>query len=401
MSDQPLSGVRVLDFTQVVAGPYATLQLALYGAEVIRIESRARMDPWRFRDANDDPNASRPFADQSKGKRSVTVNLKTPEGVALVRRLAALCDVVAENYSAGVLDRLGLGYEALCAVRPDLVFVSMPGLGNRGPHRDYVSFGPNLMALCGLTYLWNHAGLAEPVGSQTSYPDYVAGLHAAFAVMAALHYRAATGEGQFIDLAQSEVTASLLGPAIMEKLANGREAQPRGNTSPSAAPHGCYRCAGEDAWLAITVENDAQWEALVQALGRPAWAAEPALATFGGRQAARAALDAHLEAWTRQRSARDAMETLQAAGVPAGVVASGHDILTDPQLRAREFVVTYDHPSLGHVELPGAPVRFRHVAARTENYGPLFGADNAYVLGELLGLSPAEQAALAERQVIY
>jgi len=401
MGELPLAGVRVVDFTQVVAGPYATLQLALYGAEVIRVESRARMDPWRFRDGNDDPNGSRPFADQSKGKRSVTINLKTPEGVELVRRLAALSDVVAENFSAGVLDRLGLGYAALRQVRPDLIFLSMPGLGNSGPHRDYLSFGPNLMALCGMTYLWNHPDLPEPVGSQTSYPDYLAGLHAAFAVMAALHYRDRTGEGQFIDLAQSEVTASALGPAIMEALANGREARPRGNSSPSAAPHGCYRCAGEDQWLAIAVETDAQWEALVGALGHPAWATEPALATFAGRRAARAALDRHLEAWTCQHAAREAMELLQAAGVPAGVVASGHDVLTDPQLRAREFVVAYDHPRLGHVELPGAPVRFSAAPARTEQYGPLLGADNAYVFGELLGLSSAEQAALAERKVIY
>ncbi len=401
MGELPLAGLRVVDFTQVVAGPYATLQLALYGAEVIRVESRARLDPWRFRDGNDDPNGSRPFADQSKGKRSVTINLKTAEGADLVRRLVALSDVVAENFSAGVLDRLGLGYEALRRVRPDLIFLSMPGLGNSGPHRDYLSFGPNLMALCGMTYLWNHPDLPEPVGSQTSYPDYLAGLHAALAVLAALHYRDRTGEGQFIDLAQSEVTASALGPAVMEALANGREARPRGNRSPSAAPQGCYPCAGDDAWLAITVETDAQWQALVRALGQPTWAADPALATFAGRRAAHDDLDRHLAAWTRERPARAAMEALQAAGVPAGVVATGHDVLTDPQLRAREFVVTYDHPSLGHVELPGAPVRFSAATARTEQYGPLLGADNAYVLGELLGLSAAEQAALAERRVIY
>jgi benzylsuccinate CoA-transferase BbsF subunit len=397
----PLAGVRVVDFTQVVAGPYATLQLAYFGAEVIRVESRARGDPWRFRDGNRDPDGSVPFADQSKGKRSVTLNLKTPEGIALVKRLVALSDVVIENFSVGVMDRLGLGYAALRAVRPGLIQVSMPGLGNSGPQKNDVTFGPTLMALCGLTYLWNHADLPEPVGSQTSYPDYVAGLHAAFAILAALHYHEATGQGQFIDLAQAEVTATLLGPAIAEALNNGREALPRGNTSPSAAPHGCYRCAGDDAWVAIAVETDAQWAALADVLGRPAWTAEARLAAALGRVAAREEIDAQLSAWTRERDARAVMEQLQAAGVPAGIVAGGEELYADPQLRAREFLVRYDHPLLGALELPDAPVRFRHARPHTARHGPLLGADNAYVLGELLGLSEDERQALAARQVVH
>jgi len=395
----PLGHLRVLDFTQVVAGPYATLQLAYWGAEVIRVESSARSDPWRFRDGNRGADGSVPFADQSKGKRSVTINLKTAEGIALVQRLAEQCDMVAENFSVGVMERLGLGYEALRAHRPDLIFISMPGLGNTGPRREHVTFGPTLMALCGLTYLWNHPFSPEPVGSQTSYPDYAGGLHAAVAILAALHHRDRTGEGQFIDLAQAETTATLLGPAIAAALNTGREPAPTGNTSDHAAPHGCYPCAGDDAWVAIAVESDAQWQALVGVLGRPAWAMEARLVTVAGRLAAREEIDAHLAAWTAERGARAIMELLQDAGVPAGLVASGDDLHADPQLRARGFIVTYNHPVLGEIDLPGAPVRFHHARPHTERHGPLLGADNAYVLGELLGLSPAEQAALVERGV--
>ena len=236
----PLEGIRVADFTHMVAGPYGTMQLAYFGAEVIKIESRARPDTWRIREGNKDVEASLPFADHNRNKLSVTANLKSDEGRELARRIIAESDVVVENFSVGVMDRLGLGYEELRALKPDIVMIRLQGLGTTGPRKNYVTWGPSLMPFSGMTWLWNHPDGGAPVGSQTSYPDYIVSIHMAFALMAALHHRANTGEGQFIDIAQGEVTASLIGPALLDGLVNGRAAEPVGNRGHAGAPHGCY-----------------------------------------------------------------------------------------------------------------------------------------------------------------
>ena len=380
-------------FTHVAAGPYATLQLAYLGAEVIKVETRSRPDYWRYRDKNDDPEMSRPFADHNKNTRSATLDLRTPEGTALAKRLAAASDVVIDNFSAGVLDRLGLGYAALRDLRADAIAVHMTGLGSSGPRSRFVTFGPSLMAYCGMTALWNLPGQREPVGSQSSYPDFLAGAYAAFAILVALHRRETYGGGTLLDLSQAQITAAAMGPSYLAALNDAEGPGPIGNRSSSSAPYGCYPClGGDDAWCVITVETDDAWVALRRVLGEPEWAAAAELATAAGRHAAADMLDAHVAAWTSQHTPRQVMELCQASGIPAGIVASGADLVNDPHLRERGFLVERTHPRLGTLRLPGCPVRFRHASTDVWRFGPLLGEDTDVVLRDVLGLSETETA---------
>src|SRR5579884_2674046 len=401
MRGAPLAGVRVCAFTHVAAGPYGCLQLAYLGAEVVKVESSTRIDTWRFRDRNADPEGSRTFADHNKNVRSVALDLKHPEGQALARQLIAASDAVVDNYSVGVMDRLGLGYEAVRQDNPRIIVLHMAGLGATGPRRHYVTFGPSVMSISGVTYLWNHPDQPMPVGSQSSYPDYVVGVYAAYAVVAALHRRERTGVGQLLDLAQAEVMAHGLGPSMLAAL-NGQPVEPRGNTGPDA-PHGCYPCAAsddaraDDAWCVIAVENDAQWAGLRRAMGSPVWAAAPEYATSAGRRAHAAALDAQVADWTRQRSPREVMERCQAEGVPAGIVATGEDLYHDPHLAARGFMLELEHPRLGLQRMPGPPVRLRNGQVPVWRLGPLLGEDTDAVLAGWLGLTATEIEGYRER----
>jgi benzylsuccinate CoA-transferase BbsF subunit len=391
----------VCAFTHVAAGPYATLQLAYLGAEVIKVETSTRIEYWRYRDRNNDPERSRPFADHNKNVRGVTLDLHVPGGVGLARALALKSNVVIDNFSAGVLDKLGLGYETLSAVRQDLIVVHMTGLGSTGPRSRYATFGPSLMAFCGMTHLWNHPAAQIPVGSQSSYPDFLAGAYAAYAIMAALHRRADTGKGRLIDLSQAQITAAAIGPSFVASLNQSSAAEPIGNVNPRAAPWGSYACrGGDDAWCVLAIESDAQWRAFVQAMGNPEWAQDAGLDTSAGRVERRAALDARVADWTRTRSPREVMDQCQAVGIPSGMVATGEDLVNDPHLAARGFLVELEHARLGRQRLPGSPVRFSRGRTDVWRFGPLLGEDNAYVFETILGLSAEEVAAGQESGAI-
>jgi benzylsuccinate CoA-transferase BbsF subunit len=393
--------VRVLAFTHVAAGPYATLQLAALGADVIKVESRTRVDTWRHRDKNRDPEESRPFADHNKNTRSVTLNLKAPAGVGLAAALARQSDVVIDNFSAGVMDRLGLGYAALSAEHPELIVIHLSGLGSRGPYASYVTFGPSMMAISGMTYLWNHLGVPEPVGSQTSYPDYLVGGYAAFAVAALLNQRDRTGRGRELDLTQIEVALAALGPAVVAEVNGEGPIQPLGNQNGTDSPRGCYPCAGgNDDWCVISVRTDAEWQGLAAAMARSSLANDARFATASARLANRAEIDALIAAWTSGRSAREVTETCQACAVPAGMVATGRDLVSDPQLLDRGFVLDLEHPRLGRQPFPGPPMRLGPEPLPVWRLGPLLGQDNAAVLGDLLGLSDEEIERLAREGVI-
>ncbi|GEL23143.1 hypothetical protein PSU4_20970 [Pseudonocardia sulfidoxydans NBRC 16205] len=374
----PLRDVRVVEFGHFVAAPYSTLQLALYGAEVIKIESTARPDMWRLREGEADLHASVPFADHNKNKLSVTLDLKEPAAREAVLDLVAHSDAVVENFSYGVLERLGLGYDELAARRPDLVMVSLQGFGRSGPLRDAVALGPSLMACSGMTSLWSD-DVHDPVGSQTSYPDYIVGLQAAFVLVSALRERERTGAGRYVEFAQFDAVLGLIGPALALAAAGG---DPGRATLGPPAPSGVYRCAGEDRWCAVEV-----WTAQHRAgLDR----AVPGLA-------GRAADDvpALLGSWTAERAAADVMRVLQQHGVPAGVVNDGRDLTLDPQLRARGFATGTGHPVLGDVALPGLPVRHTGSGGpRITRHAPLLGQDRDDVLSRVLGLAPDEIAAL-------
>lgn len=383
----PLQGVRVADFTHMVAGPYGTMQLAYFGAEVIKVESTARPDLWRIREGNKDVEASLPFADHNKNKLSVTMNLKSAEGRELARRLIAISDAVVENFSAGVMERFGFGYEELKAIKPDIIMIRLQGLGSSGPRKDYVTWGPSLMPFAGVSHLWNHPDDGPPVGSQTSYPDYIVSIHMAYVLMAALHQRQNTGAGQLIDIAQSEVTASLIGPALLDALVNNRVSQPIGNRSERRAPHGCYPCRGADEWCAISVADDEEWARFCAVTGKQLLIRDHGFDTLARRVANREALDALVSAWTREREPQEVMEILQSARVGAGRVSNGAMLAAEPHLRARGSLIEQEHPRQGRLTLPGIVVKLSETPGQVRRHAPLLGQDNRYVLQELLGLS--------------
>ena len=410
-----LSGVRVLDLGWAMAGPQATAILAAYGAEVIRVESRMRPDLARTTFgpilAPEDPyNGSAYFSNFNRNKRSVSLNMTTAQGRALFAELLKIADGVLENFSAGVLRRWGFPYEVMQRIRPDLVYVSMAGLGHSGPYSDYQTFGPTVQALSGLTHLSGFPEM-EPAGWGFSYMDHTGGYYGAIAMLQALLHRRRTGEGQHVDLAQVETAITLTGTAILDAQVNGRASTRIGNTSgePPMAPHGVYRCApdpdprvGDDAWVAIAVEHDAQWRALCAVIGASALADDPQLASVQGRQARAPEIDARIEAWTRTRDPWQAMDALQSAGVPAGAVQRSRDLVErDPQLRHRGMHPRVTHPLFGEHTVDGVPVRFSRTPARVQSAGPLLGEANNAVFTGLLGVSAAEVSALEEAQVLW
>ncbi len=390
-----LGGVRILSFTTGVAGPNAARVLAQCGAEVIKIESRrGGVDSFRyFATTDEDLDASPRFIEANLNVLSAQLNLKHPEGVRLLRELAAKCDVVLDNFRAEVLPRMGLGPDELRQLRPDLIVLKMPGLGCDGPKHEWGTWGSTLTAFSGMTYLWNHPDQPRPVGSQTVYPDYVVAALAPAIVIAALLHRQRTGQGLFLDLAQVDATAYMIGVSFLEALVNEREPRPAGNDWPYAAPHNVYPCAGADRWCVVVVETDPQWQALCAGLGQPELASDPRFATLGARRQHRAALDAHIADWTRPRDARSVESALQAAGVPCGVVATGEELYQDPHLRARGFIADVPHRTLGSLPLPVVPMRLPTGAVEPPRGAAMLGEHNAYVYCELLGYSPEQLAA--------
>lgn len=401
----PLAGIRVTDFTWIGAGSYATKILGDYGAEVIKIESSARLDALRlsapYKDKVKGVNRSGYFADRNTGKRSVTLNMKDARAVALARKLIAASDVVANNFTPDVMARFGLSYDDVRRIRPDIIYLAMSMQGASGPESRYLGYGASMAALTGLQHLIGLPG-REPIGTGTNYPDHIPNpCHAAFAVLAALRHRRRTGEGQYIDFAQTEPTVALLGPTMLDLTVNGREQQAAGNDHPWAAPHGVYPCRGEDRWIAIAVTTDAQWRALARALGRPEWVRNGRWAASGERHADRAQLDAALAEATRGWDAFELMGVLQRAQVPAGVVQNAEDVVTrDPQLASRGHWITLEHPEMGRTIYNASPFRATAMAQVPSRAAPTLGEHTDAVCSELLGLKPGEIAELRRAGVL-
>jgi crotonobetainyl-CoA:carnitine CoA-transferase CaiB-like acyl-CoA transferase len=392
---QALQGVRIVEFSAGMAGPWIGRFLAYCGAEVIKVESRNRPDvtrlyvpPWAP-ELGIQPQLSPWFTDWNAGKRFVALDLTRPRAVELARRLVGVCDVVVENYSTGVMDKLGLGYAELQSVKPDIIFFSSSGYGDTGPYQRYVTWGPNIEALSGLSTLSGFPQRPCTV-TQYAYPDAVSALHGLFAVLCALDYRRRTGTGQYINLSQFEATTSVLGHVLMEYLANGHEPQRLGNRSRRAAPHGCYRCLGEDRWCAIAVFEDAEWERFCNVVAEP-WTREARFATLACRLDNVEELDALVQAWTACRDAYEVMAGLQQAGIAAGVVQNVEDqFRRDPQLAARHFFEEIEHVAKGTVVANGIPLGLTRTPGGTTQAGAAVGQDNDYVFGELLGMTADE-----------
>jgi crotonobetainyl-CoA:carnitine CoA-transferase CaiB-like acyl-CoA transferase len=386
-----LHNLRILDFSWVLAGPYVTRILADFGAEVIKVQPLLPEAEDKF---------SRGYYNTwNRNKRGITLNLNRPAGVALAKRLVTISDAVVENFTPRVTANWGLGYDSLKKINPDIIMLSMSAMGSTGPWRDYVGFGPTIQAFSGITYLTSFPG-KPPLGLGTAYADHIAGLLACLALLGALEYRRKTGEGQYIDVSQVEAMSSLLGDAILDYQIEGREVEPVGNSSSEAAPHGVYRCKGDDRWCAIAVLSEEEWRGFKRALGNPPWAEDKRFATLEGRLKNKAELDRLVEGWTKQHTAEEVMTLLQREGVAAGVVQDASDLAQDPQLKERGFFIELDHPELGKTISDAVPIRLSHTPARYRRAAPVRGQDNDYVYGKLLGLSRDELAKLKKQGII-
>jgi crotonobetainyl-CoA:carnitine CoA-transferase CaiB-like acyl-CoA transferase len=379
----PLADIRVLDFTWAMAGPQATRLLADFGADVVKVESSEHLDLARtaFGPHPHGPDAFGPdssgyFNHFNRNKRSITLNLKHPGALAVALDLVRASDVVIENFSAGVLEGFGLSFERMREARPDVIYVSMAGPGHRGPYRDHRTFGPTVQALSGLTHLSGFPD-REPAGWGFSYMDHSAGYAAATAVLMALYRRDRTGDGERVDLSQIEAAIALTGPAVLDSQVNRRPSGRIGNTDPGAHPHGIYRCADEDGldrWIAIACYTDAQRAALASIVG----------------------LD-EIEQWTRPQLAHDVMRTLQAAGVPAGVVQNNQDLAErDDQLAHRGLYPKVMHARLGTYQTDGLPVVLSQTPGGVRTGAPLLGEHTDDVLRSVLGYDDERIARLRD-----
>ena len=398
----PLDGIRVLDFTFAIAGPVLTQLLGENGAEVIKVESEARQQRGRAREGLDPKVVLQQkvtFADVNRNKLNVTVNMGREEGREVIRRLVPICDVVVDNFTPRVMDRWGLGYERLKELRRDIIMARLPAFGLSGFHRDYLGMASIAMSITGLYHLWSYPDDPEPAGPPVWTPDYLSAAMGGVAIMAALRHRDMTGEGQLIELAQTEALASILGAEYMDYFANGYVGRPLGNRHRWMAPHGAYRCKGEDAWCVIAVDSEEEWEGLCRVMGSPGWCRERRFGDMASRHANQDELDARIEEWTQGRTPESVVEALQGVGVAAGVVQDGRRLFNDPHLRERGFFTRIEDPETGPVDYPGPYVRLSETPGRVERcHG--FGEDNLYVFGELLDMPEAEVRRLVEIGVL-
>ncbi len=387
----PLAGVRVLDFTHVLAGPFCTRLLADFGADVVRVESSLRPDrlgagTWKpgFEDKQDRPAA---YMSSNRSKRSLTINLKAKGGAELATRLARVADVVVENFSAGVMARLRLDYANLSPVNPRIIFASMAGYGQEGPRRDWVSMNVNLQGSIGLMMVTGAEG-DPPIAVGNSWCDYVGGLTTCFAIIQALLDRETTGVGANLDVAQFEANAGPLGALLTGSLLGAGLSSRMENRSLTAVPQGCYPCAGDDDWLAISVETDRQWQELVGVLGNPPALLGERFTTPLGRITGHDEIDAALTTWTQARPAAEVERTLKAAHVPAERVRKIEQVVDEPD-GARVFH-PMPEPRIGGMLVTGLPFALAADAMPSPYAAPRLGQHTDDVLREWLGLSDGE-----------
>jgi benzylsuccinate CoA-transferase BbsF subunit len=404
MEKFPLQGVRVLDFTWAWAGPYATLLLGMLGAEIVKVESLKRLDHTRQRSLMSGPTAGGPnhstvFNDMNLNKLSVRLNLTHPGAVEVVRKLVKVSDVVTQNMRPGVMEKLGLGYEELRKVKPDIIMLSSSALGGTGPERTYVGYAPTFCAQSGLAYA---SGYPEGMPSALSGAiDTRIATTSAFAILAALVYRGRTGKGQYIDLSSTEAISCLAGDILMDYSMNRRVQERQGNHHQSMAPHNCYPCRGEDRWVTIAVSNEEEWQGFCKALGNPAWTQDERFRDGFRRWENQEELDKLISEWTSQRDDYEITEMLQRAGVAAGPTLNGIRVSQDPHCRERGLLIEVNHPEIGRRVVLGPPWKLSATPAKVRRSAPLLGEHNQYVLGELLGMSREEIEELEGEKIVY
>ncbi|MCH7838090.1 MAG: CoA transferase [Chloroflexi bacterium] len=403
---KPLEGIRVMDLTQVFAGPTCTRILADLGAEVIRMEAPTRLDITRNLIHVDNDGQDLPwertlyFAIRNAGKKEIVVDLNQPRGRELVRGLIAQSDVLAESFTPRVMRAFELDYEHVRQIKPDIVMISLSGYGQDGPYSDWSAYGMGLEPASGLSQLTGYKG-GPPMRSGLSFTDPYSGFLGAGAVLAALHHKRRTGQGQYIDLSEQEAAVPLIGMALMDYAMNGRLPERIGDRSPWAAPQGCYRCSGDDNWVVISIESDDDWAMFCTAAGHNDWAGDDRFSTFEGRREHHDELDEMISSWTKDQDQYEAFHLLQKAGIIAAPVLNGKQALLDPHFKERGQYDVIDQPHNGK-RLVG-----RHLAAKFDEFeasvagpAPTLGQHNTEILGGLLGVSDEELAQLTEQRVI-
>ena len=397
ISAAPLDGIRVLDFTHVLAGPFCTRLLADLGADVVRVESSKHPDhPWQSTFVSADGRHAS-YLNTNRSKRSIAVDLKNDAGREVASRLAAAADVVIENFSAGVMGRLKLDYATLRTVNPNLIYVSMSGYGHNGPRRDWTSMNMNLQGYSGLMMVTGSEG-DPPTAISNSWNDYIGGLHACFAVLQALHKRAATGQGADIDLSQFECSAAMIGPLLLSSAVNGTPPARLGNRSAVFAPQGVYRCAGEDEWCALSIQNDEQWQALTKIIGQEQWAADSRFASVAGRMGHHDEIDRYIEAWTHSLPNSEVARRLKAAGLNAAKVRRINDLM-DGEDGATVFAKMAER-RIGSMLTTRLPFSLSSDSLPDPTSAPSLGEHSAAVLREWLKMSDEEIQAMKNSQAL-
>jgi crotonobetainyl-CoA:carnitine CoA-transferase CaiB-like acyl-CoA transferase len=420
----PLAGIRIFDFSWFLASAGGTRLLASLGAESLKVEWKtnpdtrlAAMAPIGGRAAREaataplkgvsDPNMGGQFHNKNAGKRGLSLNVRLPKGLQIAKDLIRQSDIVAEGFSPGVLERLGLGYDVLRSIRPDIIYVQQAGMGGSGTYGRFRTVGPIAASFAGATDMSGIPEPAMPAGWGYSYLDWSGAYGFALATLGALLHRERTGEGQWVDSSQCEAGIFHTAVPVLDWAANGRIWTRYGNRSPykPAAPHGAYRCQGEDRWLAIACFDEAEWFALTEVAGRAELRSDPRFTTLSNRLRNQDALDENVSAWTATIDATDAMVRLQAAGVAAGVCQTAADRCdTDPQLRALNWLTEVTGSKIGRWPVPEFPVKLSrtpsYVGGPIDRGGPCYGEDNHFILSTMLGYSDAEIITLAEEGVI-
>lgn len=404
MFKDALKGIRVADFSWIWAGPYAASLLAYMGAEVIKIESRSRIDQTRKgtimdTDNFDGLNYSPTFNNANLNKKGVSLDISTPEGAGLAKRIVAESDIVVSNMRPGKMDKLGLGYEDLRKVKQDIIMIESSGFGCTGPYRAYAGFAPIFASFGGLAYVTGYED-GEP-NVMSGVQDLRAGTLSAFILLAALVNRQNTGEGQYIDLSSSECLSTLIGPELMEYTMNGRSPFRHGNEDAIMAPHGVYRCKGEDQWISIAVADDREWKSLCSVMEDPKLYGNAAYKDSYGRWKNRKKIDKEIEKWTVGYTHYELMEKLQAAGVAAMPSFNAEEILSDPHTEARNLFTKVEHPKIGSQVVMNPAWKFSETPARISKAGPLMGENNDEIFGGLLGMPEEEIQELKEMKIIY
>ena len=383
----PLAGIRVLDFGIGGVGVEAGRLLAEYGAEVIKIETRTYPDFIRTVTGG---WTSPSFASSSRSKQSFGVNVKKPEGLALLKRLIAQADVIIENSATGTMDDMGVGWKTIQSLNPRAILVSSQLMGSRGPWASWIGYGPSTQPVGGLVHLWNYDDQDFPAGSAAIFPDHLVGRICALGAMAALLRRERTGRGGLVEAAQIEAVTGMLGELLLAAGLEPGSVGPRGNKSERGAPWGAYPCEGAQQWCVITVRDDADWKALCAAMGDPAWARAAAYDAAAGRLAARDALDAKLAEWTKTQPKRELAALLQRHGVPAGPVFTGTDMLDDPHFQAWRYAREVEVADLGRFFLEGPCWSASAMADADVRPAPKLAQHTREIARRLLDLSDAE-----------